>query len=328
MARVICILNRRSRDGRTLLQWPAVEALFAKGGATVTLLDLTAPTLVNDLTTALQAGEPPLAVVGVGGDGTQMGVLNALHRVPGVGGMARMSGLPPFAVCPFGTGNDIAKSLGLGVGPEHLARTVNTALTGDVRPWDLGQWRDHVFADALCVGMDGEILRRREALVATMQRRPRWNSLLRGYPIYVIAACEAALAWPRWQASIEVDGALWYEGALHSLTLNNCRIHAGEFDLTPAARTDDGCLDAVLMPHLPMYLYRYGTGWRHWPDGFKTASPLSWLRPQRVQGRSFRIRLAEAAPIQVDGEYFSPATEIDVEVLPGAIGVRTPRRAT
>jgi diacylglycerol kinase family enzyme len=163
-------------------------------------------------------------------------------------------------------------------------------------------------------------------LVADMQSRPRLNHLLRGYPLYLIAAARVGLRPPNWQVRVDADGQPWYEGPMTNLVINNCRIHAGEFDVTPDARPNDGLLDAVLIPHLPMNLYRYAVGFRHMPDFMKRSAPINWLRPRRHQARHFSITLATPSPVQVDGEYFAPVSHIAVGIRPAAARISVPTR--
>lgn len=321
MTPIVCVFNPRSREGIAQRLWPTVERLLGEFGLRAVAVAL-APGWEAQLLAALRtgAGQAP-AVLGVGGDGTHMAVLNALARLQAAHPELP---LPPYALFPAGTGNDVAKSLGLNPGAAHMKRAIATAAHGQIIPYDLGRYGGQLFADAICVGLDAAILARRDRGMAWLTAHPAWTPLLRGYPMYVLATLATAWAAPRWQATITVDGAPWYRGPLSNLVLNNCRIHAGEMDLTPAARTDDGQFDLLVLPSLPAYLTRYALGHRHLPARLKDTTLKGLLRLPRRQGAQILIELDHPAPVQVDGETFPAVARLEISLLAHAARLRAP----
>ena len=105
MASVICVLNKKSRDGLILHQWSRVSDLLDARQIAHDVIDLTEGDLATSLRAAI-ARRPDLRVVaGLGGDGTHMSVLNALQAISG----GQVDAAPAFAICPFGTLNDVVQ---------------------------------------------------------------------------------------------------------------------------------------------------------------------------------------------------------------------------
>lgn len=279
---------------------------------------------------ALRLGEEPLepgvaawlaggggaTVLGIGGDGTHMAVINALKHYQNA---HPEYPLPPYAAAAFGTGNDLAKSLGLPIGTRRLPDILSLVAHGQARPFDLGRWGDAYFADALCLGLDAEILARRDRMTAWLRRRPTLNAGIHGYLVYALAGALALARHRHWQARLEIDGATWYEGPLANLVLNNVRVHAALFDVTPAARWDDGRLDAALFASRRRYLADYPRSLWFGPAIW---NPGGAGQPRRCQGRLFRIETDRPIPVQLDGEVFPPAARFEVEVCPQALRLR------
>ena len=70
--------------------------------------------------------------------------------------------IPPYAIIPFGTGNNIAKSFGFDPGFGNLntciESAVDTAVNGGEHQVDLGKVNGQWFLDAFTVGIDAHIL--------------------------------------------------------------------------------------------------------------------------------------------------------------------------
>ncbi len=317
MPRLICIYNPKSNDGRALALWQALIARPEARDWQCDVLELGREDLDAGLARRLLAAPAAAAVVGVGGDGTHLSVINALKRCEA----AHAGGeLPPYALVPAGTGNDLGKSFGLEPGTRGLPRVARTILGGRLAACDLGRWRGGYFADALCIGLDAAVLHERDRLQrATPPNRP-WR---RGYALYLLAAAKTGVAPPTWQAEVTVDGAPWYRGPLVNLVVNNTAVHGGEFEVTPGARWDDGQLDLALFRSLPEYLWWYVHGWRHQPAWIKERARARDIVPP-VPCRQIAVTLDRPAPVQTDGEGAGAAARCEITVAPRALRLRLP----
>ncbi|MEU8932338.1 diacylglycerol kinase family protein [Streptomyces sp. NPDC048409] len=254
--------------------------------------------------TARALGDGAELVVVCGGDGT---VRTAADRLAGSG--------VPLAVVPCGTGNLLARNLGLPLAP---AEALDAALGGTTRALDLarvegdGLPATH-FAVMSGVGLDA-------ALMEYAQEHDRAKAVL-GWPAYVLAAPKA-LRGPRMRLSIRLDEAEPLRGTARMVLVGNTGALQGGLRLIPDARPDDGLLDLLILD----------------PRG-----PGGWLRtvgallPHR--GRNGRkgggqpefhtFRRAEFAfespqPREIDGDPVGSGRRLSVEVVPGALTVLVP----
>ena len=115
-------------------------------------------------------------MVAVGGDGTAQEVLNGLMAA----GVGPDGGPPAFGLVPGGTGNDLARSLGL---PLTLMEALTVALGEHTRPMDLGQasheGETRYFSAAGGTGFDAQVA------FSMGGKRARWQ---RGRAGYVLSA--------------------------------------------------------------------------------------------------------------------------------------------
>jgi diacylglycerol kinase (ATP) len=245
-------------------------------------------------------------VVAVGGDGTIREVATGLRRGTADGGAGRP---PSLGLIPVGTGNDLARSLGLPLDPEAAARIITA---GGVRPLDLvravgGATGDERFmTNAAVAGFCGRI---GDGMSAGFRRR--WRRLT-----YPVAALRQLRDLRPYRVRLEADGE-WLETRALMVIIANSRFAGGRVPFAPQARTDDGCLDLVLIEAMgPL--------------------ALAGLVPRVFQGRHARhpgvhmieastVRLESEPPmwINLDGDTWL-AGNAGFEVLPAALEVFVP----
>ncbi|MER8029692.1 diacylglycerol kinase family protein [Streptomyces bauhiniae] len=256
---------------------------------------------------AAQALDEGAALVVVcGGDGT---VRAAADRLAGSG--------VPLAVVPFGTGNLLARNLGLPLTP---AEALDAALGGAPRVIDVariegdGLPATH-FAVMSGVGLDA-------AMMKYAEEHDRAKALL-GWPAYVLAAPKA-MRGPRMNLSVRLDGGRPLRRTARMVLVGNTGELQGGLRLIPDARPDDGVLDLLILdPQGP-------AGW------LRTVSAL--LRHRKGDGgegagqpefRTFRraeFTFDAPEPREIDGDPVGTGLRLLVEVVPGALTVLVPNR--
>lgn len=187
---------------------------------------------------AVEAGAA--LVIASGGDGT----------VRYVAGSLRHTGVP-LAIIPNGTGNLLARTLGVPV--SNVEEAVRIAFDGVVRQIDVGLASDpedpsgteHPFLVIAGIGIDA-------AMVANTN--PALKERL-GWLAYVDGALRSLTASKPVRVRYRVDGRSEHVRNAHSLMVGNVGALPGNIELMPGARIDDGMLDvAVVHP-------KSGFGW-------------------------------------------------------------------
>ena len=324
--KVLCVLNPRAAGGLAMETWPAVASLLNRLGVSYELLAAALDVPLPDQICAAIERFPDIgAVAGLGGDGTHSAAINGLMRYRS---RHPEKPLPPYAFIAVGTGNDIAKSLGIRLGDtlsgRELRRAVSTIVHGADYRLDLGVIDGLYFADALTVGLDSAILRERNTNKRLLERIPILRHLARGRFLYTLSMGARLFREQTAEAEITVDGRAWYAGPVLNVVVNNTRIYGGDFDFSLDAYADDGLLDVAMFTGHTDYLARYLLAIRRNPDRVRELSEDISKRAQHVQGREIAIRLSRAVPAQVDGEELPAGDRFEVSVVPRAIPIKTP----
>ena len=160
-------------------------------------------------------------VVAWGGDGTINGA-----------GAALAGSTVPLAIIPGGSGNGLARELGL---PLEARAALMVAAGGGRRTIDAGDVDGSLFFNVAGIGLDAEIAAR---LAAPGARRG-----LAGYVHATLA--ELPRYRPR-RYAIHVGGEVLDECALFIALANSCQYGNGA-QIAPQARLDDGRLDLVVV---------------------------------------------------------------------------------
>jgi len=248
-------------------------------------------------------------IVVAGGDGSMHAVISALHRRNELRGAI-------VGLLPLGTGNDLARGVGIPLDIEEAARVL---VTGSPRPMDLiVDEVGEVVVNSVHVGAGANASRRGQ----------RWKDRLHsvgfgkvnlgrfGYPI---GAALTAFNPPVIRLHVEIDGRTVtdLDTPVLMVALGNGSSVGGGTELTPDADPGDGRID-VMISHATgpvarlVYAARLGLG-RH-----QQADDVMALR-----GREVSVS-GEAFWVSADGEIYGPERHRTWHIEPAAYSMVLP----
>jgi diacylglycerol kinase (ATP) len=167
-------------------------------------------------------------VCGWGGDGTLNEIASALAQSS-----------VPLGVIPGGSGNGLARELGISMQP---AQAVRQAVMGADRWLDLGEIGGRLFVNVAGIGFDAHVARRFNEL-----------GLRRGFLAYITMSFTQLLVYHPEAYEIELPGETIQAQALMVVLANGAQYGNGA-RVAPQAQPDDGRLDLVVVePRSPLH---------------------------------------------------------------------------
>ena len=228
------------------------------------------------------------AVYALGGDGTVMEVVGALAHTS-----------TPVGIIPGGTGNLVARALGVPLDPERAVRwlAMGRAVTMDLGLLDGGRY----FAFAAGVGVDARMIA--ETGAAAKQRF--------GLLAYATTATRAALQCRTVETRVTVDGETFTGQSAAVLVANMGNVLNGLITLGPDIRSDDGQLDLCLFTPRGT-AEAVGVAWRMFRGGLKDGPAMMFRR-----GSVIRVECEPPQRFHADGELLG-STPFEARIQPGA----------
>jgi diacylglycerol kinase (ATP) len=232
----LIILNPHAGSGRAGKLWGQVEPLARQElGELVVAVTQRPEDVAAHLDKALAAGIT--RVIGVGGDGTNHGIVNELVRLK-----RKNPGRPTmiFGSLPIGTGHDWARTLGM---PTNLPDAIHWLKAAQPVPLDVGELSTEGamrnFLNIASVGIGGMIAAR----VNRMKMRRPWT--------FYRATVEAIVAYRPPRMTIRLDGKVWYEDRTYVVAVANGQTFGRGMRIAPHASYNDGLFDVVLVEAMP-----------------------------------------------------------------------------
>lgn len=237
-------------------------------------------------------------VVAAGGDGTIHEVVNGIEP-----GFERTS----LGVLPLGTGNDLARTLGIPLDPLEALEAMFTGREQqlDLIEAGLENGAGLLAVNAVAGGFSGQVT---EKLSSGLKER--FGSLA-----FLIGAGEALAEAIAFEVELDIDGTSIEELSTLGVVVSNGRSAAGGLQIAPGAHPADGLLDVIVL--------RYGN-----------AIELAGLAARLLTGdilesgcvsyhpaTEVRIRATPAMPFNADGELLDAAPR-SLRVAPHRLRVR------
>src|SRR5271170_3514376 len=223
-------------------------------------------------------------VLACGGDGT---VTACAEGVTGTG--------VPLAIIPMGTGNLLARNVGL---PMGLDEALEVALGSVQQPIDAGRVNGTLFVVMAGIGLDARML---DGTSDPLKKRLGWLA-------YAISAVRHLGDRPI-RVTVSADGGRRRRMRADALIVGNVGWLRGGLPLLPDARPDDGLLDAVVLVAGGL------AGW------LAVAASILLRRPDRgriyrVQFTRLEVTLGQEQPWELDGEVMGSTRRLTIAAEP------------
>ncbi|HZP49248.1 MAG TPA: YegS/Rv2252/BmrU family lipid kinase [Vicinamibacterales bacterium] len=229
-------------------------------------------------------------VIAWGGDGTINEVASAL-----------VFGEIPLGIVPAGSGNGLARELGVQTRPE---RAIASALAAAPRPIDVGEVSGRFFVNIAGVGFDAE--------VAARFNHP--GNTTRGLRGYAALTARSFFTYRAREYTLGADEQRLRTRALMIVIANGTEF-GNRILIARGARVDDGVLDLVVVEERSLA---------------GTIGRVPWLVARQIHrvpqwssrpARRVTIDCSEPMTFHVDGEPVQGGTRLEARIHPGALGV-------
>lgn len=290
--RVFLLYNPVAGAGHGQRQAQRAAGVLTEAGWRVELAGTSGPSQAEQL--ARQAAEEGVdLVVACGGDGT---FCQAARGLAGSG--------VPLGLVPAGTGNDLARSLGIAFAPVQAARQL---LLGAASHMDLLRVNEGLLAaNIVGTGFDAAVAER-------ITHRSRFAT---GKLAYLTAVLQELSHFSPCQLKLQVDGHRW-EGRALLVAFANAQSYGAGMKIAPKAELEDGLMDVVVVSELPKYAFLW-----HLPKVF-SGRHLGLKGVHYFQGRQAELEAERQLPVLVDGD-LEATTPLHIEVAHRALLVWRP----
>lgn len=310
------VVNPHAGSGKTISEWQKAEKLLRERGVRYSSEKTERKGHAVELVQAA-AAKGYRKFIAVGGDGTAHEVLNGIMRF-------RESNPVPLedftmTVIPIGSGNDWIKTHGI---PHDTAEVVEMIASGHVgrqdvvkvtRPNPDGLQDSELGHDYMLniggVGFDARVCERVNA------QKDMGKS---GKLLYFNALLKVIANFYSFPAKVVGDGKLLFEGDCYSMAFGVGPFSGGGMRQVPLARFDDGLVDVMIVPKIPMK--------KLLPKLPKLFNGSLATDPEIIMAQCSRIEVTPLSdllePAEIDGEVVG-SFPLSLEILPGRINVIT-----
>ena len=220
-------------------------------------------------------------LVAVGGDGTINEVASE------VDGTDKLMG-----IIPFGSGNGLARSLGIPVGDVQAIRRINNFHVSKI---DTGNFNGKKFFNMAGVGFDAQISLRFA------------ENIKRGLINYIKIVFSEVSNYDCQDYHLNIDGKD-YEFKAFMISIANSSQYGNNAHISPFASLEDGLLDICIVKPFPLYIFP-ALALRMFR---KNSHKSNYL--EIIQGRKIIITRSHEAAVHLDGDPFSMGTILNIGV--------------
>lgn len=227
-------------------------------------------------------------LVAVGGDGTINEIASAVE------GSEKTLG-----IIPFGSGNGLARSLGIPLGEIQAIKRINKLHVSKI---DSCLLNGRKFFNMAGIGFDAQISARFA------------ENVKRGFSNYIKIAISEVSNYRAQKYSLLIDGKL-YESEAFMISLANSSQYGNNAHISPFASLNDGKLDICILKPFPLYKFP-ALALRMFRKSTHRSKYL-----QIIQGSSIIIKRECEAAVHLDGDPFSMGKELSVEIIPQSLNI-------
>jgi YegS/Rv2252/BmrU family lipid kinase len=230
--------------------------------------------------------------VAVGGDGTVNEIASAI-----VGTNTALG------ILPFGSGNGLARFLGIPIDTAGAIKTLNEERVEAIDSAKLnGQW----FFNMAGMGFDAHI------------SEVFSHDKTRGFGAYIRSSFREIANYKSDTYHIDIDGVTYVREAF-MLSIANSSQYGNNAHVSPCASVQDGWLDVCIIKPFPLYRFPE-MGIRMFA---KTAHKSKYV--EIIQGKHISIKRSKDAPVHLDGEPQMMGTDVEINIVPGSLKIVTGR---
>jgi YegS/Rv2252/BmrU family lipid kinase len=227
-------------------------------------------------------------VIAVGGDGTVNEIASAIAGT----NLA-------LGIIPFGSGNGLARFLGI---PMDTAKSIETINGEKVEAIDSAKLNDQRFFNLAGMGFDAHI-----AEVFSHDKN-------RGFWAYIKSSFREISRYRAETYHITIDGNEYVRDAF-MLSIANSSQFGNNAHVSPHASVQDGLLDVCIIKQFPL--------WRFPEMGFrmftKTADKSKYV--EIIRGKNVTIKRSTDGPVHLDGEPQMMGKEVDIQMVPASLRI-------
>jgi diacylglycerol kinase (ATP) len=216
------IINPNAGRGKTLKVWRKLEQILQAAGQPYQVYYTRFQGDGTNIAEQVRANGAEL-IVGVGGDGTLLEVINGLDLKKNI-----------FGIIPAGTGNGFRRSMKI---PGNCHQAFLGLSQWEPQKIDLGTINGIYFLNVVGFGFDAAVARQ-----ATID-----NRVLKGYPAFVSAAFAQLATFGSFPSTVIHDLHTVEENKTFLAVISNGRYYGGQLCIAPQAKLNDGKLDLCIM---------------------------------------------------------------------------------
>ncbi len=229
-------------------------------------------------------------VVAVGGDGTVNEIASSIVGTD-----------TALAILPFGSGNGLARFLGI---PMDTVKAIKTLNEERLEVIDSAKLNGQYFFNMGGMGFDAHI------------SEVFSHDKTRGFGAYVRSAFREIVNYKSDNYRIEINGVA-YEREAFMLSFANSSQYGNNAHVSPHASVQDGLLDVCIIKPFPLYRF-IEMGIRMFT---KTSEGTKYV--EIIRGKNILVRRSKSGPVHLDGEPQILGTETEINVVPRSLKIIT-----